>query len=201
MSYPTVIMGESGAISLARTLTEHHKECPMSKGYKPKPLPSRERLAELFEYDAASGNLIRIAQQGGQLPGTVAGNVVRGYRRASVDSSVYLVHRLVLAIHGVDVPPEMQVDHMNGDRTDNRVENLRVVSNAENRQNLSGAQRTNKAGLLGVGATRHRWRARITAKGSPVDLGCFGTPEEAHAAYLAAKAELHPAAVMSRFAE
>lgn len=88
--------------------------------------------------------------------------------------------------HG-PIPPKMQVDHINGDRLDNRLYNLRVVSNRENQQN----QQIHREGRLpGSHLERGRWRARIRIGGVKKHLGCFNTEQEAHQAYLKALTEL-----------
>ena len=91
--------------------------------------------------------------------------------------------------------PPHDIDHRNGVPTDNRWDNLRSVTHAENIQNLGGPYRNGSTGVLGV----HRiangvrpWRARIGINGSKRSLGCFRTKEEAYQAYLSAKKELHP---------
>lgn len=87
--------------------------------------------------------------------------------------------------------PERDVDHRNGDRADNRWENLREATPGQNRQNLS--TRTAKGKLRG--ATRHhlKWVSQIKVPGGTTKyLGLFATEEEAHAAYCKAKQELHP---------
>jgi len=91
--------------------------------------------------------------------------------------------------------PDGQVDHINGDHTDNRLSNLRVLTNAQNAQNRSRARRNNSTGLLGVSYDKRddRYRARIMVDGRMVSLGYHPTAHEAHAAYLEAKAALHPA--------
>jgi HNH endonuclease/AP2 domain len=96
-------------------------------------------------------------------------------------------------VHGVW--PDGQVDHINGDHTDNRLSNLRVLTNAQNAQNRSRARRNNSTGLLGVSYDKRddRYRARIMVDGRMVSLGYYPTAHEAHAAYLKAKAALHPA--------
>ena len=91
--------------------------------------------------------------------------------------------------------PQGQVDHINGDHTDHRIANLRVLDTANNCQNKSRARCDNRSGLLGVSweGRSSKWRARIMVDGRSIALGHYDTPEEAHAAYVKAKRELHPA--------
>ncbi|MEN9621440.1 MAG: hypothetical protein RL499_1633 [Actinomycetota bacterium] len=165
-----------------------------------KPLPTSERLHELFEISPAGMPIRRTNASANGRAGAVAGSLNRkGYRVVSVDRSSYLWHRLVLQMSGRS-PGPLVVDHINGDITDNRPENLRAVAPASNSQNIAGPHKANKSGFLGV--HRHddtRWRAQIMTGSRRRSLGLFDTAEEAHQAYLQAKAELHSGAVMSRF--
>lgn len=111
----------------------------------------------------------------------------------SLDGRLYLSHRLAWLYAFGEWPPD-QIDHVNGVREDNRLCNLRKASNAENMQNQRRAKPGNKSGLLGARFNRRdgRWRSDITTSGKRVFLGQFDTAQEAHRAYLAAKAEAHP---------
>ena len=108
-----------------------------------------------------------------------------------IDEREYSAHRLAwLYVHGAW--PTGQIDHINGDRGDNRISNLRDVTPALNTQNQRRAARSNKSsGLLGVTANRGRWLAQISIGGKSRNLGRYATPEEAHAVYVAAKRVLH----------
>ncbi|HTF72617.1 MAG TPA: HNH endonuclease [Edaphobacter sp.] len=97
------------------------------------------------------------------------------------------MHRVVLnASYG------MFVDHINGHGLDNRRENLRLATNAQNQRNR-GAQKNNKSGLKGVywHGGHKRWRATIYVNNIQKPLGSFNSAAEAHAAYCAAAKDLH----------
>jgi hypothetical protein len=80
--------------------------------------------------------------------------------------------------------PEQEIDHIDGDGTNNRWENLREATRAQNNANCRGY---NKCGIKGVYQRGPSWIAQISPNGGrSIHLGCFRTPEEAHAAYLAA---------------
>ena len=154
-----------------------------------------ERLREVLTYDEATGVFrwkIRVAQRA--KAGDVAGSAHSdGYRHIRVDGAMYKLHRLAwLYVYGRW--PSAHIDHVNGIRDDNRLANLREADNAQNHQNKKRAQSNNASGYLGVcwHSQNRKWRAQIQAEGKKVQLGYFDTPEEAHAAYLKAKAELHP---------
>lgn len=158
-------------------------------------LPTPAQLAELFWYDALSGQLIRRID-GGRWGREKAEAVVgtshgEGYLVVTVFGQKLLVHRVAFAIAN-GAWPDGHLDHIDGDRANNRLSNLRVASPGENNQNQRHARSDSGSGLLGVRRMRTRWQAVIKVDGSRKHLGTFDTPEEAHAAYVAAKRDLHP---------
>lgn len=151
-----------------------------------------DRLRFLLRYDANTGEFVWLRQQGSRKAGDVAGAIkTEGYREIGIDGRLYYAHRLVwLYVFGRW--PTEQIDHRNGDESDNRLSNLRECSNAENCQNL-GLRKSNKSGLTGVrwDAARSKWAAQIRIDGKITPLGRYQTKEMAHQAYLAAKATAH----------
>jgi hypothetical protein len=102
-----------------------------------------------------------------------------------------LAHRVVYALtHGHW--PEHEIDHENGVEAGNSIANLRSATHGQNSQNQKLFV-TNTSGFPGVHwhKQRRKWKAEIAAINRPIHLGLFDTPEEAYAAYLAAKAILH----------
>ena len=87
--------------------------------------------------------------------------------------------------------PSNTVDHINGDPTDNRLCNLRAVSQQTNNRNLHKARQHNTVGVLGVTKFRNGYRARIAVDGVSIHLGIFKLIEDANAAYKAAKLNYH----------
>lgn len=154
-----------------------------------------ERLRELVSYDQETGKFVRLVATGPRgchKPGSLKAYIkTNGYARVHVDGTTHAAHRLAwLYMHGRW--PDGDIDHINGDRLDNRATNLREVTRAENMQNERKARCNNKSGLLGVSPHGRSWRAQITVGGVCKKLGSYETPEQAHAVYLAAKRELHP---------
>lgn len=113
----------------------------------------------------------------------------QGYVRACVDGVLYYAHRLAWLHHHGEWPAE-QLDHINGDRQDNRIANLRLASQLENHQNRK-LQRNNVSGHPGVYFEKGRWRARIKVQQKYRHLGTFDTFEEARAARIFAKEAMH----------
>jgi hypothetical protein len=114
-----------------------------------------------------------------------------GYIQIRIDGKIHRAHRLAwFFVHGVY--PADQIDHINGVRDDNRISNLRIATHGENQQNR-GKQKNNTSGYLGVSWHKHRGKfsAQIQVNGKQKNLGYFDDPDEAHQAYVTAKADLH----------
>lgn len=150
-----------------------------------------ERAHELFEINE-NWELVRKISIGRKVKiGDVAGTINKGYRRVQVDGEHYLAHRLIwLMIHG-KFPTDM-LDHINGDKADNRITNLREATNQQNQHNRIKPQSHNKSGFLGVNSHKcGRFQAQIGINGKIKYLGLFDTPEKAHDVYLQAKRKHH----------
>lgn len=152
-----------------------------------------EKLRELVHYDPESGAFtwLNVSKFGTAKVGAIAGSRhAQGYRQINFRREVYLCHRLAwLYVHGEW--PSACIDHINGDKADNRLANLRSVTSTINAQNVRRAQVNNSLGLLGVSRDKKKFSARLLADGLRVHVGSFDTPAEAHAAYLTAKRQLH----------
>ena len=156
---------------------------------------TQERLKELFDYDPGTGNFIWKVNLRGRFAkiGNVAGGPTKdGYKNLCVDQHRVLLHRMVWLYHHGFIPPN-EIDHINGIKDDNRIENLRLATRTENLQNTKKA-RSKYTNLFGVGYSNRDkvFVSSIRANGKRIHLGTFKTAEEAHAAYLAKKKELHP---------
>jgi hypothetical protein len=147
-----------------------------------------EELRSLLAYDAETGVLRWVSRSAICLrAGDVAGHKNRsGYREIKIAYRAYLAHRLVwLHVHGEW--PKGQIDHINGNRDDNRIANLRDVSSSQNMLNRHKAP-ANVIGFPGLYMKRGRYGARLIVNGKQKYLGVYDTAEEAHAAYQQHKA-------------
>lgn len=155
---------------------------------------SVKRVREVLVYDPETGVFTWRASQGRCKAGAVAGTVqaTKGgmYRRRviCVDGKMCKAHRLAwLWVH--NEWPDGEIDHINGDATDNRLVNLRVTDRLGNLRNRRAPSHKLASKLKGVSVcakSRGRWRARIRVAGVEMHLGTFGTEDAAHAAYAAA---------------
>ena len=127
------------------------------------------------------------ARMAGNVAGATNGD---GYVYIKIFGRLHAAHRLAFLIKTGRWPPE-EIDHRNGVRTDNRFENLRCATKAENAQNLG--PKKNKSGFVGVSwnANSRAWLAHMRIDGKSVHLGQFSTPEAAAEAYREAKRKNH----------
>ncbi len=147
--------------------------------------PSREEILDVLEYCPASGKFTWKVDRGGTAwAGTQAGAVDgNGYTNIRFNGRLFKAHRLAwLVIHGVW--PSHDIDHINRDKSDNRIVNLRLATDAQNVAN-STVRRDNRCGLKGVSQRGRKYIARITKNKTRVVIGLFLSKEEAHSAYLA----------------
>ena len=150
---------------------------------KPNPLPSLAILQELFRYDAESGRLFwRIRPSPAVAPGDTAGRLsMDGYMQVKFKGQQMQVSRVIWKlVNGQD--PKCLIDHINGDKSDNRLTNLREATYSQNVAN-SKIHRDNTSGLKGIALLDGRWMAQIVVRGKQKYLGMFDTAEEAHAVY------------------
>ncbi|CAM2151246.1 HNH endonuclease signature motif containing protein [Paraburkholderia tropica] len=151
-----------------------------------------ERLREVLNYDPETGIFTRRLRTSNRVKvGDVVGTPTDGYLCGRVGNRLYVMHRLAwLYVYGVW--PEKNLDHANGNRSDNRIANLREADHGENAENVV-AHADNRTGYLGVTWCKLTcsYVARISRNRVTRHLGKFETAYEAHQAYLAAKRQLH----------
>jgi hypothetical protein len=154
--------------------------------------PEISRLKELLSYDPDTGNLCWRVKRGK----CAAGKIITclngsGYIVVRVDNVLLRAHRAAWAMT-YNEWPEGEIDHINGNPSDNRLENLRIASREENMRNTKKPI-TNKSGFKGV--SWHEvcgcWQAHIRCDSRNYYLGLFDTAESAHEAYKEASTRLH----------
>lgn len=150
---------------------------------------TQDEVRELFDYDADSGELLWRAPH--RYAGRVAGTPndkgrLTVWVRAVGSYKQHYVHRLIwLWVYGVW---PSQMDHINLNRTDNRLANLRECTPSQSGANRRGWA---KSGYKGVRKNGQKWAAYVRRDGAKRYLGTYPTPEEAHAAFLEAAVSIH----------
>lgn len=117
--------------------------------FETKAIPNK--VSDLFYYDEKSISLLRHSTpRGGSIVGDVAGCIDnRGYWRVKVDGIPYRVSRVIWKLFVGDIPNGMVVDHINGNKTDDRLYNLRIVEQGMNTRNAR-MRKDNTSGVTGV---------------------------------------------------
>lgn len=154
---------------------------------KPNPIPSQEYLKRVFTYDFISGSLIRVmknsknnSRNGMGVAGCVSS---KGYRIIKLDGNAYKAHRLIYAYHHGSCFDDMQIDHIDRNKQNNRIENLRLATNGQNQCNTVNAYKNSHSGVKGIRFNGSSYVARIALGGVRKCLGSFPTQELAFTAY------------------
>ena len=154
-----------------------------------KPLPSQEELRRLFKY--REGNLywkikpakrIKIGNKAGCLHHT-------GYSVVITNNVHYQMHRIIWVYHYGAIPSNLQIDHIDGDKANNMIENLRLATPSQNQSNNKRAYRNSRSSILGVHwhKANSKWHAQIRINYKKIHLGFFVNQEDAIAARKAAE--------------
>jgi len=161
---------------------------------------TQSELKRICEYNPETGEFVRIIKRswkGKEYPCRSLPNSKGdswGYLQLNIDRKVYKVHRLIF-LYMTGEFPTVDVDHINGDRTDNRWINLRLVTRQDNLRNM-GLRQSNTSGITGVSycTTKKTWEAYIGAGNTRLRLGHYKTKEEAVLARKVAESKLdyHP---------
>lgn len=149
-------------------------------------------MIELVYYDESSPTGLRWAvdRSRGVRAGDFAGSLgADGYWRVSLMGKYYKAHRVVMALHGkMELSSKMVIDHINRNKRDNRLDNLRVVTQHQNSLNLPEYS-TNTTGCKGVyKVPSGKWQASIRINKSTKHLGIFDTIFDAACARKSAEA-------------
>lgn len=154
---------------------------------------SWEKLHMLLSYAPETGKFTwKVNRCGGAIAGQNAGSInSKGYLSICIDNERYLAHRLAWFYVNKKWPLS-QIDHINREKSDNKIKNLREVVCSENMQNKA-MHPNNTSGYRGVDWHKQsgKWRARIGVMGKQKNLGMFATAEEAYKAYKSAVKQFH----------
>ena len=148
---------------------------------------TQSRLKELLHYDSETGLFTWLRKHGTKAKMSQAGYVnERGYVDISVDGKNYRAHRLAWLYVNGNFPIGV-IDHIDGDKENNRINNLRDVHNSVNLLAHRKLNSNNTSGFKGVHKNPKGWRAEVTVRGKLICLGTYETPREASIAYISAK--------------
>lgn len=154
------------------------------------PMPSQEDLLSVFRYEPQTGEIFWVNPPKFQrkLAGKLAFQKSErsGYKVGDLYGKTFKAHRIIWKMMTGDEPDE--VDHIDGNRGNNSWDNLRSVSSQANRRNAA-LSKNNTSGFIGVRFAKNvqKWTAYITVNYRAINLGLFGTMEEAIAARKAAE--------------
>ena len=134
-----------------------------------------------------TGQLVWMASHGNARKGDIAGCINgNGYRQLRFEGKIYLAHRVAYFLEHGHCPSCL--DHIDGNRLNNRPSNLREADGYQNGRN-KGLAKNNTSGVKGVAGYKGRWKASIKVKGETFFLGYHDTKEEAIAARKQAELE------------
>jgi len=140
---------------------------------------TEDRIKQVLHYDPETGVFTWRCSRGRAKAGDKAGaDHHSGYWRIRIDDGLHNAHRLAW-LYMTGAWPVADIDHINGDRADNRFANLREATRS---QNLVNRDRSENRGIRPT-VNGKRWRAEITVKRKPIHLGTFDTKEEASRAF------------------
>lgn len=122
--------------------------------------------------------------------GSVAGCLSNGYSQITLLGTKVRVHRLIWLFETGQWPIN-EIDHIDGDKTNNHISNLRDVTHQVNTQNLIKSKSNNVTGLIGAVVEGKKFIARVGHNGKTHRVGAYTTALEAHQAYINKKRELH----------
>ena len=160
-----------------------------------KELPSRDELLRVFIYNPDTGILLWQKRQpntrgakifNARFAGKCAGTIREGYLSVEYNNLSYFAHRIIWKIVTGMEPPEW-IDHEDGNPLNNKWNNIRSASHAQNMWNTDLFQ-NNTSGFRGVSwiKAHRKWRAAISVNGQKIHLGYFSSPELAHCAFVEA---------------
>lgn len=130
-----------------------------------------QTLKEYFDY--SDGNLIWRVNKGRSKKGDIAGSMdSKGYLQIKLNQKVYRLHRLIWMWHGKELPE--QLDHIDRNPLNNKIENLREATGSTNQWNTSKAD-----GGVSFHKASNKWRARIKIHNKEIYLGIFSDYEQA----------------------
>lgn len=167
----------------------------MRKKRKPLDKELVKKISNHLKYDPETGhffwfNPTSLKSKRGWFAGSLYGK--KGYLGFRVFWEKYYAHRLAWALSYGECPAELEIDHVNGNKADNRLSNLRLATASQNQHNKT-AYKNNSSGVKGVNrdGKSGRWRAKFNLQGKRHELGLFDSLDAARDAVVRARSEAH----------
>lgn len=155
-------------------------------------MPTKEQLHELFQY--IDGQFIwKKDNRARKVNGLVAGfNNNLNYRIVCINNKAYKLHRLIWIYHYGSLSDDVHIDHINGNPSDNRIENLRICNSKQNQYN-SKIRKDNKSGIKGVSWNKNlqKWHAQLVVNGKKKHFGFHDDLEFAELVISEARNKFH----------
>ena len=148
-----------------------------------KEYPNQEKCNELWKYE--NGHLFWKNRVSNRWKDSRAGYYRKnGYVEVSHKDVKYMVHRIIYIIHYGDIPKELQIDHIDNKKHNNKIENLRLVTPQENQWNINNNRK-------GYSKWKDKWKTQIWVDGVQIYLGLHKEEEQAAKAYQEAVEKYH----------
>lgn len=125
--------------------------------------------------------------------GSIAGSLTKvGYIDVEYKGRRYLAHRIIWEMHNGEIPEKIQIDHIDGNKSNNKLSNLRLATPQQNQRNR-GAYANNTSGFKGVcwDKGNSKWRASYRLNHKTIYIGTYDTAEEASETYIRVTKEIH----------
>jgi hypothetical protein len=155
---------------------------------------TQERLHELFDYREDGNLLWKVIKCRWMKMGHVAGTLdhITNCRHIKIDGKRYRLHRIIFLYHYGYLTDGLEIDHIDGNKTNNRIENLREVTSSQNIMNTKLSVRST-SGIKGVFYDKRskKWQSRIFKNGGYIHRRSHSTIEEAAAAVEEARVKYH----------
>ncbi len=147
-----------------------------------KPLPPITELRKLFALRSDGVLIYKRKGKGCKKPGQPCGSIKReGYIAVNITGNFYKAHRIIWALHYGEDPFDFEIDHIDGDKSYNRIANLRLATRSQNCANKAAKGYRLKSG---------KYEARVYQNRSLLYLGRFDSAEKAQVAYKTAKQQI-----------
>jgi len=146
-----------------------------------KPLPLQEELHKFFEYKKGHLYWKTKPRNSAKIGDKVGSLDSKGYVVLKLNNLPYKMHRIIWVYHYDTISSNLQIDHIDGNKANNKIENLRLATNSQNNFNNKRAYGNSKSNILGVHwcKTKRKWVSQIRKNNKSIHLGYFVNQEDA----------------------